>query len=331
MPKNIDITIAPRTEGLKPRDTKGFRGLLKIKALWGLALALVFTSVALAAGYRCTPCKENYYCSKGISHECPTDRPVTFGTGAKTVDECFSCADRDGESYPFYDEISGNCMACWQVPETTTPYWNGTACTTCPDGKTWDSDELACVEAGPTCAFEIPHGDTTLCLVESVDYTAFESVSPQSAAEETTEFLSTYGIANAASSGYYPDYWAGAMKYCQDKGLRLPTMDELHSIMNVVYGTNKTCTTKCNNVNSQYVGAQTGKCDFSSLTVANTELWNFLQSGVVSTTSVTGRFPLWSSAGLYYNSAYDRVFHSTSSNYRTLNRNFSTPPQSFVC
>ena len=313
MAKNIDITIAPQLESLKRRAIKGFRGSLKMKALWGLALALVFTSVALAAGYRCTPCKENYYCSKGISHECPTDRPVTFGTGAKSVDECFSCADRDGESYPFYDEISGDCMACWQVPETTTPYWNGTVCTACPDGKTWDSDELACVTPAPTCAFEIPHGDTTLCLVESVDYTAFESVSPQSAAEETTEFLSTYGIANAASSGYYPDYWAGAMKYCQDKGLRLPTMDELHSIMNVVYGTNNTCTEACYNSNSQYVGAQTGCCMFGdAIAASNIELLNFLGSNS-TTTSVTSIFYLWSSAENSGSYAYTRDFGSADS------------------
>ena len=293
MPKNIDITIAPTPEGLKPRATKGFRGSLRVKALWGLALALVFTSVALAAGYRCNPCKQNYYCSKGISHECPTDRPVTFGTGAKSVDECFSCADRDGASYPFYDAISGDCMACWQVPATTTPYWNGTTCAACPDDTEWDSESLKCVESGPACAFKIPHDDTTLCLVESVDYTAFESVTPQSAAEETTEFLSTYGIANVSSE--YPDRWAGAMKYCQDKGLRLPTMDEYISIMNVVYGTNNTCTKACNNVNSQYVGAQKGCCDFYDLTVANTELWNFLGSNS-TTTSVTIAIALWSSA-----------------------------------
>ena len=287
-------------------------------------MALVFTSVALAAGYRCTPCSQNYYCQAGVSHECPPETPVTIGTGAKSASECITCAQRDGESYPFYDEISGDCMACWQVPETTTPYWNGTACSACPENTEWDSEGLTCkeVENQVAYAFEIPHGNTTLYLVESVDDSVFGSSAPQSAAEETTEFLSTYGIANTASE--YPDLWAGAMKYCQDKGLRLPTMDELVSIMNVVYGTNNTCTTACNNVNSQYVGAQTGKCDFSSLTVANQSLRNFLGSNS-TTTSVTSVFYLWSSAEDSYYGPYFRSFFSDYSSHDRNDRNVNHP------
>ena len=316
MPKNIDITIAPTPEGLKPRATKGFRGSLRVKALWGLALALVFTSVALAAGYRCNPCKQNYYCSKGISHECPTDRPVTFGTGAKSVDECFSCADRDGASYPFYDAISGDCMACWQVPATTTPYWNGTTCAACPDDTEWDSESLKCVESGPACAFKIPHDDTTLCLVESVDYTAFESVTPQSENDETTEFLTTYGIANVSS--VYPDYWAGAMKYCQDKGLRLTTMDEIISIVNALHETSIVPTedSNCYAENSAYTGVQYGCTDYPTTnTVVNEPLFEWLSTNSQTDSPNYYSFTIYSSAELWDNTVWTRDFSGLDAEY----------------
>ena len=295
MPKNIDITIAPRTEGLKPRDTKGFRGLLKIKALWGLALALVFTSVALAAGYRCNPCKQNYYCSKGISHECPTDRPVTFGTGAKTVDECFSCADRDGESYPFYDEISGDCMACWQVPATTTPYWNGTTCVACPENTIWDSEGLTCKENNVVCAFTVPHNEGELCLVENVDISTYESFIPKTI-EDTNEFMKN-NVPGSEEWGmltdtYEPNSWAGAMLYCQSKGLRLPTMQEALSISRAVFGPNITdCSEPCSGTD------QTGCCflEENLSSIQNQELWDFIVKGADTAaiwTNAAGYAPL---------------------------------------
>ena len=329
--KTLLLLLPPPHEGLKPRATKGFKGLLKAKALWGLVFALVFTSAALAVAYRCTPCSQNYYCQAGVSYECPPETPVTVSTGASSVNECVTCAQRDGGSYPLYDDVSGQCIACWQVPATTTPYWNGTACAACPNGKTWDSENLTCkeAEAQSACVFEIPHDGGTLCLVESVDYTTFETVTPQSASDETSEFLSTYGITEVSSE--YPDFWAGAMKYCQDKGLRLPTMDELHSIMNTVSGTSKTCTTACNNINSQYTGAQTGCCNYYyGLTITNTELWNFLNSGTPST-SIEGSFALWSSAETSNSSAHIRIFTGGGSMFSGNGRNGNTDNTRALC
>ena len=46
--------------------------------------------------------------------------------------------------------------------------------------------------------------------------------------EETEEFLTKYNIPTV--SDQFPDYWAGAMKYCQDKGLRLPTVADYEKI-----------------------------------------------------------------------------------------------------
>ena len=279
MAKTIITTIAPHSQGLKPRAIKGFRGSLKTKALWGLIFALVFTSTALAVAYRCTPCSQNYYCTGGVSHECPSETPVTFGTGAKSASECMTCADRDGESYPFYDEISGDCMACWQVPATTTPYWNGTTCTACPDGKTWDSENLICKESGPACAFTVPHNGGELCLVESAPFQSYSALAPQSPDEEDDNFLATYGITTAAEEAFCPDYWAGAIKYCKDKGLNIPTMEELLSIRKAIYGRE--------DFNDAYYY-------YENLSIANQSLYNFVTTGTSSTTPEADLIEIWS-------------------------------------
>ena len=243
-----------------------------------------------------------------------------------TRDDCVSCVEYNSAT-PYWNGTS--CIACATL-DSATPYWNGSACTSCytanadtpywdsttstctacPTDTAWDTTENACIATVPetTCAFTIPHtenGTTTqLCLVESVDYSVLDTVAPQSAEEETAEFLAKYGIQNVCS--YYPDYWAGAMKYCQDKGLRLPTMQELISISEAVYGTDHAdCTSSCGS------SGQTGCCDYDSLTAANIELLNFLKSGTQSATSITGYFYLWSSAEGSSYSAYIRDFRTT--------------------
>ena len=189
----------------------------------------------------------------------------------------------------------------------------------------------------------MPHGDTTLYLVESAPnaYKATGAHEQKTVSEtytsddtyfgyilntdEDSTFLSKYGLVNQATDE--KDYWAGAMKYCQDKGLRLPTMDELHSIMNVVYGTSKTCILSCGVANSQYVGTQTGCCAYIGLlTVANQSLYNFLGSGS-STISVTSTFYLWSSAEGSSRYAYYRSFGTERSDYSNYTRYYDGNPR----
>ena len=80
-------------------------------------------------------------------------------------------------------------MTCYEY-DPTKPLWDGTSCSACPTNSEWDVDQSTCIATVPDveCVFEIPHGDKTLCLTESVGYTAFEDVSPKSSSEETTEF-----------------------------------------------------------------------------------------------------------------------------------------------
>ena len=265
-----------------------------------LSFCLITTAV-LAAG-RCVPCKLNHYCVDGLRYQCPSNAPVTQGTGAGALSECLTCTQRNGNSAnPIYDDLVGDCVSCIEY-NSETPYWDGNACVACASGTAWDAEENTCVATLAPCEYEIPHGDGTLCLVESVNYTAYESISPQSAEEETDEFLTQYGIVDVSSE--YPDYWAGAMKYCQDKGLRLPTMDELVSIMNVVYGTSKTCEDYCSGTSSD----KTGCCTYSALTLANQSLFDFL--------APTGSAYLWSSAEYSSGNAHSRAFASTYSRLR---------------
>ena len=177
------------------------RGILKFAT--ALFLCLLITTAVLAAG-RCVPCKLNHYCVDGLRYQCPPNTPVTQGTGAGALNECLTCTQRNGNSAnPIYDDLVGDCVSCYEY-DSLMPYWDGTTCSVCPSGTLWNDESLTCKEVEYTCAFEIPHGDGTLCLVESVDYTAYESISPQSAEEETAEFKSKYGIVN--TSTLYPDY-----------------------------------------------------------------------------------------------------------------------------
>ena len=308
MAKSINIATPSHTQNLKSIITKGFKDSLKAKALWGLVFALVFTSAALAVAYRCSPCSQNYYCQAGVSYECPPETPVTISTGVNNVKECVTCTQRDGESYPAYDDVSGNCMACWQI-DIDKPYWNGSKCVVCPGNGSWDKEHLICTNVEPEaqCQFEIPYNNTSLCLVESASASDYESAAPATAADETDGFLLKYGITNKGSN--YPSYWAGAMKYCQDKGLRLPTMDELITILNAVYNTTKTCETACQGSSSSI----TSCCDFSNLTISDTALFYWLGSNSKETDA--GNAYIYSSDELNSGTSYARDFYTTYSYY----------------
>ena len=280
-----------------------------------MALFILISSVVY--GYSCTLCQENHYCTKGIEIACPANTPVTNGEGKSKESDCMTCAAKNSSTPAFDGE---DCITCYEY-DPTAPYWNGTSCSACPNGKQWNDAAFACEY---TCVFEIPHGSKTLCLTESVDVIAFKDISPKSADEETTKFKEKYGIENTSSG--YPDYWAGAMKYCQNKGLRLPEMDELVSIMNVVYNTSKTCSTSCTVANSSYVGLQDGCCSYGTnydgiaISASNTELWNFLKSGTKSNTSIQGHFYLWSSVENSKSYVHGRNFFTSYSSYYYGNR-----------
>ena len=266
-----------------------------LKVLLGSILFLFIASMVFAVG-RCVPCKLNHYCIDGLRYQCPANAPVTQWTGTDSLDGCLTCIQRNGNSAnPIYDDLVGDCVSCYEYDSSTpiwdgntcvacgadTPMWNGSSCEACPNETEWNSTQGKCISTLP-CAYNVPHGDKTICLVESVGYSDFEELSPKSAAEETEEFCRKYGIANPIAVEY-PDAWAGAMKYCQDKGLRLPTVEELISIANAVYTPSYICTDECNNINYEYVGAQTGCClgTVISVSTQNSELWNWITSGTI--------------------------------------------------
>jgi len=110
-------------------------------------------------------------------------------------------------------------------------------------------------------------------LVESVAYADYIDLAPKSSAEETIELAEKYGVER--NYFLYPDVWFGAVIYCKDKGLRLPTMLEIIAITEAIYGPLKYCRIECT-FPPQYT---TGCCDYSSsLTVKNTELKNWLNT-----------------------------------------------------
>ena len=149
--------------------------------------------------------------------------------------DCITCLERDGIGKPVFDDLigtDGDCVSCIEY-NSATPIWNGTkcvscavstsnekpvwtgsACTTCPENTTWDTTENSCIANINTGTFEITHSGGNIQLMELLSCEDITSITPQSASEETTEFLSKYGIITA--SDIYPDCWAGAMKYCQD-------------------------------------------------------------------------------------------------------------------
>lgn len=113
------------------------------------------------------------------------------------------------------------------------------------------------------------------------------------------------GLGNKSACVSGGDYWIGAMKQCNDQGMRLPNHDELASLANYLYNTNT--------ANSSFDGSDIiGK----PLNYAEAEKLGLPTSGY---------FYIWAPYEVSFTSGYHRFFTADSSERYYLPRSNSNP------
>lgn len=167
---------------------------------------------------RCSGCADGYKLNNGLCSALNTPN-----CNAYSGESCSSCDDgyrnNDGSceklNYSNCLEYSGDkCSSC------DTGY-DGDDCSGCASG--YYSKSSGTCETQPTyCA--TMENDGANCTLH--DGTVAYKVGDEYVAHVNQGAFSPYGTF-AVSNGTRPDYWAGAVKACQDKNMRLPTKDEL--------------------------------------------------------------------------------------------------------
>ncbi len=293
--------------------------------IFGAFVLLLFSANSANSALKCELCDKNNYCTLGVIHPCPDTAPATALPGAKSELECTSCYNATTGNEPVfnggdctscyqatredatpkeiwdngtcktcaevygnsnqadtvkpavYDDITGTCKSCSEAKGANTPYWNGTECVECGEGvsphKIWDS-----TVGNKNCSCEDGYYKKD----------AIEIFTPEGKV--------AFGL--SADMIFKPtavdgNYWAGAMKQCNDQGKRLPNNTELAYLAQTIYGDTDILAGFANNLN-----------------VANEDLMNVVTGGNQSAS-------LWSSDDMGDGSSTLRNFDQYSTNFGT--------------
>ena len=193
-------------------------------------------------------------------------------------------------------------------------YGNGTSCTACSDGKTtakWGQTTASACTYPYGLSFQIMAivpASNTQCSSATAKDSNDDAYCYLTSGQETSEVISKYNLQYQVNSSYY-DHWGGAMKYCKDRGWKLPDAAQLIEMATVIGYPNANCTSSTYGGQPDY-----SSCQNDTLITSNQLYQDMLAKYKVNYPSATGA-SVWSSVPYGTDGAYYRVFAPNGTRY----------------
>ncbi|MCR4880874.1 MAG: prepilin-type N-terminal cleavage/methylation domain-containing protein [bacterium] len=209
--------------------------------------------------------------------------------------ECIPCSSQNAAT-PAWDDVNGTCSTCMLATDGQRPKFRKV----CPAGMYLYGDECR-IPNTPVCKFTVG----SLCLVDKMarydEETNPDGFTPILSSTETEEMVAQYNLGTIHSGEDANDYWAGAMKYCQDRGARLATPNEIMELAKAIYNEEfSLCEGECTVTNESHTGVQGDVCCAVRRTIDGIEMrWDGQYEEMIDwlTDGMWEKTYVWTSAG----------------------------------